>query len=51
MMHVNLLTGCDASLTDPRGWTVSEEVYKDRGKLVFGKHYRMAELPGLWVAG
>ena len=43
--------GCDASISDFRGRAVSEEVYAGRGKLVYGKQYRVVDLPGLWVAG
>ena len=46
-----LTTGGDPSLTDTRGRAVNEEVYEDKGKLVFDNKYRVADLPGLWVAG
>ncbi len=46
-----IYTGGDPSLTTPEGKAVNEEVYEDKGKLVFDKHYRQADLPGLWVAG
>lgn len=42
--------GCDASLPDARGRCVSEEVYENRGKLIFSNKYRVSELPGLWAA-
>ena len=45
------IAGCDASLSDFHGNAVSEEVYADRGKLVYGKQYRVVDLPGVWVAG
>ena len=38
-------------LLDSEGRAVHEEVYKDKGKMVFDKKYRIADLPGLWVAG
>ena len=41
----------DAHLADKSGRAVNEEVYQDKGKLVFDKRYREADLPGLWVAG
>ncbi len=46
-----LFTGGDPSLASPDGRAVNEEVYEDKGKLVFDKRYRQADLPGLWVAG
>ena len=44
-------SGGDPSLATPDGRAVNEEVYEDKGKLVFDKRYRQADLPGLWVAG
>ena len=38
-------------MATPDGRAVNEEVYEDKGKLVFDKRYRQADLPGLWVAG
>ena len=46
-----MFSGGDASLTDLKGRAVNEEVYEDKGKLVFDNKYRQADLPGLWVAG
>ena len=43
--------GGDPSLTDTSGRAVNEEVYEDKGKLVYDNKYRIADLPGLWVAG
>ncbi len=45
------IIGGDPALTTQCGRTVNEEVYEDKGKLVFDKQYRLADLPGLWVAG
>lgn len=38
-------------LLDAEGRAVNEEVYEDKGKMVFDKKYRVADLPGLWIAG
>lgn len=43
--------GCNPMMCDLEGRAVNEEVYEDKGKLVFDKKYRVADLPGLWVAG
>lgn len=43
--------GCDAALGDVHGRCVSEEVYEGRGKLVFGKKFRISDLPGIWASG
>jgi len=49
-VKVCVIVGCNASLTD-RGRAVCEQVYEGRGKLVFKNHYRVVDLPGLWVGG
>ena len=48
--HLPFVAGCDSSLADRKGQAVNEEVYEDKGKLVFDNKYRTADLPGLWVA-
>ena len=45
------VAGGDALMTDKYGQTVSVYVYEDKGKLVFDRRYRLADLPGLWAAG
>ena len=42
--------GADSTICDKQGRAVFEEVYEDRGKLVFRRKYRLADLPGLWAA-
>ena len=50
MFFLNCI-GSDSSLADNKGRAVSVYVYEDKGKLVFDNKYRVADLPGLWVAG
>lgn len=42
--------GSDPSIAALDGSTVSEQTYEDRGALVFGRKYRIQDLPGLWAA-